>query len=118
MEMDVATATAAKASAPTDLTCSTIDQVAMVSTESMATAPTVPARGKKEMTPEAKAAESKKRATLRVLAKKRDKDRKIAEEKARQAKILESVHARATAEALAKQAAVHVVAMLKGEVVT
>jgi hypothetical protein len=83
MEMDVAIATAAEASAPTNLTCSTIDQVTVVSTESMATAPTVPTRGKKEMTPEAQAAESKKRATLRVLAKKRDKDRKITEEKAR-----------------------------------
>jgi hypothetical protein len=32
--------------------------------------------------------------------------------------MLQAVHARAMAEALAKQAAVHVVAMLKSEVVT
>jgi hypothetical protein len=117
MEMDDGT-TAAEASAPTDLTCLTIDQVAVVSAQSTATAPTVPAMGKKEMTPEAWAAETKKRAARRVLAKKREKDRKITEEKVRQGKIMQSIHARATAEALAKQAAVHAIAMLKGEVVT
>jgi hypothetical protein len=47
------------------------------------------------------------------VAKQKQKDKKAAEEKARQA-----VHARATAEVLAKQAAAHAVAMLKGEVVT
>jgi hypothetical protein len=52
------------------------------------------------------------------VAKQKEKDRKATEEKVRQAEILEVVHARATAEALAKQAAVHVVAMLKSEVVT
>jgi hypothetical protein len=115
MEMD---AVAAEASAPTTLSCSTIDQGAVVSTQSTATAPAVPVNGKKEMTSEARAAESKKRAARRVVVKQKEKDRKIAEEKARQAKILQSVHARATAEALAKQAAVHAIAMLKGEVVT
>jgi hypothetical protein len=68
------------------------------------------------MTPKARAAESKKRAVRQVVAKQKEKDRKIVEEKARHAEILQSVHARATIEALAKQAAVH--AMLKGEVVT
>jgi hypothetical protein len=47
------------------------------------------------------------------VAKQKHKDKKAAEEKARQA-----VHARATAEVLAKQAAAHAIAMLKGEVVT
>jgi hypothetical protein len=70
------------------------------------------------MTPEARAAESKKRAARRVVAKQKEKDRKAAEEKARQAEMLQAVHARATAKALAKQAAVHAVAMLKSEVVT
>jgi hypothetical protein len=87
MEMDAATAAAAKASAPTDLACSTIDQVVVVSTQSTATTRTVPARGKKEMTSEARVAESKKWAARRVLAKKQEKDRKIAEEKARQAEV-------------------------------
>jgi hypothetical protein len=52
------------------------------------------------------------------VAKQKEKDRKATEEKVRQAKILQAVHARATAEALAKQAAVHAIAMLKSEVVT
>jgi hypothetical protein len=72
----------------------------------------------KEMTAEARAAESKKRAARRLVAKQKEKDRKAAEEKARQAKILQAVHARAMAKALAKQAAIHAVAMLKSEVVT
>jgi hypothetical protein len=70
------------------------------------------------MTAEARVAESKKRAARRVMAKKKEKDRKAAEEKARQAEILQAVNARATIDVLAKQAAVHAVAMLKGEVVT
>jgi hypothetical protein len=70
------------------------------------------------MTPEARAAESKKRVAHRVIAKQKEKDKKAAEEKARQAKMLQAVHARATAEALAKQAAVHAIAMLKSVVVT
>jgi hypothetical protein len=52
------------------------------------------------------------------MAKQKEKDKKAAEEKARQAEILQAIHARATAEVLAKQAAPHAVAMLKGEVVT
>jgi hypothetical protein len=52
------------------------------------------------------------------VATQREKDKKLAEKKAKQAEILQSVHTRATAEALAKQAVVHAVAMLKGEVVT
>jgi hypothetical protein len=52
------------------------------------------------------------------VAKQKEKDRKAAEEKARHAEMLQAVHAKATAEPLAKQAAVHAVAMLKSEVVT
>jgi membrane protein involved in colicin uptake len=88
------------------------------SAQTMAAAPTVLVTGKKEMMAEARAAESKKRAARRVVAKQREKNKKLAEEKAKQAKILQSVHARATAEALAKKAVVHAIAMLKGEVVT
>jgi hypothetical protein len=70
------------------------------------------------MTPEARAAESKKRAAQWLVAKQKEKDRKATEKKVRQAEMLQAVHTRATAEALAKQAAVHIVAMLKSEVVT
>jgi hypothetical protein len=70
------------------------------------------------MTAEARAAKSEKRAARWAVAKQRAKDKKLAEEKVKQAEILQSVHARATAEALAKQVAVHAVTMLKGEVVT
>jgi hypothetical protein len=112
MEMD------AVASASTALASSTIDQVAQASAQSTAAAPTVLAKGKKEMTAEAWAAESKKRAVRRVVDKRREKDKKLAEERVKQAEIMQSVHARATAEALAKQAAFHAVAMLKDEVVT
>jgi hypothetical protein len=70
------------------------------------------------MTAEARAAESKKQASRRVLTKQREKDKKDVEEKAKQTEILQAVHARATAEALAKQGAVHAISMLKGEVVT
>jgi hypothetical protein len=70
------------------------------------------------MRPEARAAESKKRAARRQVAKQKEKDRKVTAEKVRQAEMLQAVHVRATAEALAKQAAVHAVAMLKSEVVT
>jgi hypothetical protein len=52
------------------------------------------------------------------MAKQKHKDKKAAEEKTRQAEVLQAVHARATAEVLAKQAAAHAIAMLKGEVVT
>jgi hypothetical protein len=69
------------------------------------------------MTPEARAAESKKRAARRQVAKQKEKDRKAIVEKVRQVEMLQVVHARATAEALAKQAAVHAVTMLKSEVV-
>jgi hypothetical protein len=58
MKMDAA----AEASARTDLACSTIDQVTAVSAQSMATAPTLPARGKNEMMSEARVAELMKRA--------------------------------------------------------
>jgi hypothetical protein len=44
------------------------------------------------------------------------KDKKFAEERAKQAELLQTVHAKATADAQAKQAALHAVAMLKGEV--
>jgi hypothetical protein len=114
MEMDAA----APASAFIALESSTIDQVAQTSTQTTATAPTVLARGKKEMTAEARAAESKKRSGQRVMTKQREKDKKLAEEKVKQAEILQSVQGRATIEALAKQADVHAVAMLKDKVVT
>jgi hypothetical protein len=52
------------------------------------------------------------------MAKQKEKDRKAAEEKVRQAEILQVMHTRATAEALAKQAAIHAIAMLKSEVIT
>jgi hypothetical protein len=82
MEMDAA------ASASTAVECSTEDQVAQPSAQSTATAPTVLPRGKKEMTSEARAAELKKRAAQWVVAKQKEEDKKAAEEKARQAKIL------------------------------
>jgi hypothetical protein len=119
MEMD-ATAAVTAATHPTVVECSAVDQVAQPSVQSTATAPapTVLSRGKKEMTPEAWAAESKKRAARRQVAKQKEKDRKAAVEKVRQAEMLQAVHARGTDEALAKQATVHAVAMLKSEVVT
>jgi hypothetical protein len=67
--------------------------------------------------PETRAAESKKRAARRVVARQWEKDKKLTEERAKEAEILQSVHARATDDALAKQAALYTVAMLKGEVV-
>jgi hypothetical protein len=97
MEID-----AAVASTSTALASSTIDQVAQVSAQSTVATPTVLARGKKEMTVEARAAKSKKRAARPVVAKQREKDKKLTEEKTKQAEILQFVHARATAEALAK----------------
>jgi hypothetical protein len=97
MEID-----AAAASTSTALASSTIDQVAQVSAQSMIAAPTILARGKKEMMAEAWAPKSKKRAARSVVAKQREKDKKLTEEKTKQAEILQSVHARATAEALAK----------------
>jgi hypothetical protein len=82
MEMVAAAATAV-AAPPTAVECSAIDQVAQPSTQSTATASTVLPRGKKEMTPEARAVESKKRAARRAVAKQKEKDMKAAEEKAR-----------------------------------
>jgi type V secretory pathway adhesin AidA len=105
MEMDAAAA----AAIPTVVERSVVDQVIQPSAQSTASAPTVLPRGKKEMTSEARAAESKKRAARRVVAKQKEKDMKAAEEKARWAEMLQVVHARATAEALAKQAVVHAV---------
>jgi hypothetical protein len=67
MEMD------AVAAPSTTVECSAIDQVA----QSTATAPTVLPRGKKEMTLEARAAESKKRAARRVVAKQKEKTRRL-----------------------------------------
>jgi hypothetical protein len=116
MEMDAAAATAA--TPPAAVKCSVVDQVVQPSAQSIATAPTVLRMGKKEMMSEARAAESKKRAARRVVAKQKEKDKKAAKEKARQAEMLQAVHARATAEALAKQAAVHAITMLKSAVVT
>jgi hypothetical protein len=78
MEMDT---TAVAASASTVIACSAIDQVAQPSVQSMATAPMVLPRGKKEMTVEARAEESKKRAARRVVAKQKEKDKKATEEK-------------------------------------
>jgi hypothetical protein len=118
MEMDTADAVAAAATHPTVVECSAVDQVAQPSVQSTATAHTFLPRGKKEITLEARAAESKKRAARRVVAKQKEEDRKAAEEKVRQTEMLQAVHARATVEALAKQAAFHVIAMLKSEVVT
>jgi hypothetical protein len=109
MEMDAAAAgVAAAATHPTAVVCSTVDQVAQPSVQSTATAPapTVLSRGKKEMTPEARTAESKKRAARRQVAKQKEKDRKATTEKVRQAEMLQAIQARATAEALAKQAAI------------
>jgi hypothetical protein len=63
------------------------------------------------MTPKARAAESKKRVARRVVARQREKEKKLTEERAKQAKLLQTVHARATADALAKKAALHAVAM-------
>jgi hypothetical protein len=95
-----------------------IDAAAAAATaQATTTAPTVLGKVKKEMTSEARTADSKKRVAQRAVARQRDKDKKLAEERAKQAKLLRSVHARATANALAKQTALHVVAMMKGEVV-
>jgi hypothetical protein len=46
-----------------------------------------------------------------------EKNKKLTEERAKQAELLQTVHARATIDALAKQAALHAVAMLKCEAV-
>jgi hypothetical protein len=59
MEMDDA-AVAAATTHPTAVECKAVDQVAQPSVQSTATAPTVLPRGKKEITLEARAAESKK----------------------------------------------------------
>jgi hypothetical protein len=59
MEMDAAAAVIVGAAThPTIVECSAVDQVAQPSVQSTATAPapTVLSRGKKEMTPEARAA--------------------------------------------------------------
>jgi hypothetical protein len=74
MEMD----SAAAATYPTTVECSAVDQVAQPSAQSTTTAPapTVLSRGKKEMTPEARAAESKKQAARRQVAKQKEKDKK------------------------------------------
>jgi hypothetical protein len=77
MEMDAASAVdAVAATHPTTIECSIVDQVTQSSVQSTATAPIVLPRGKKEITPEARAAESKKRAARRVIAKQKEKDRK------------------------------------------
>jgi hypothetical protein len=63
MEMDAAAAADAMAAAathPTDVECSAVDQVAQPSVQSTATAHTFLPRGKREITSEAQAAESKK----------------------------------------------------------
>jgi hypothetical protein len=118
MEMDAAATIATATTHPTAIECSAVDQVAQPSVQSTATAPTVLPWGKKEMTPEARAEKSKKRAARRLVAKQKEKDRKATNEMVRQAEMLQAVHARATAEDLAKQAVVHTVAMLKSKVVT
>jgi hypothetical protein len=56
--------------------CSAVDQVVQPSAQSTATAPTVLPWGKKEITPEARAAESKKRAARWLMAKQKEKDKK------------------------------------------
>jgi hypothetical protein len=86
MEMDAATAAAAAPS--TAVECSAVDQVAQHSAQSTTAAPAVLPRGKKEMTPEGRAAESKKRAARWLVAKQEEKDRKAIEEKTRQAEML------------------------------
>jgi hypothetical protein len=80
MEMDASAA--ALASVSTALASSTIDPVAQSFAQTTAATATVLARGKKEITVEARATESKKRAARRVVAKQREKDKKLAEEKA------------------------------------
>jgi hypothetical protein len=105
MEMHAAAAdVAAVATHPTAVECSAVDQVAQPFVQSTATAPapTVLSRGKKEMTAEARAVESKKRAARRQVAKQKEQDKKATTEKVRQAKMLQAVQARAMAEALAK----------------
>jgi hypothetical protein len=94
MEMDAAAAVAAAATHPTAIECSTVDQVAQPSVQSAATspAPTVLSRGKKEMTSEARAAESKKWAARQQVAKQKEMDRKATAEKLRQAEMLQAVH--------------------------
>jgi hypothetical protein len=91
MEMDAAADAAA--THPTTVECSVVDHVTQPSIQSTATAPTVLPRGKKEITPEARAAESKKQAARRQVAKQKEKDRKATEEKVKQAEMLQVVHA-------------------------
>jgi hypothetical protein len=50
--------------------------------------PTILGKVKKEMMSEARAAESKKRAVRQVVARHREKEKKLAEERAKQAKLL------------------------------
>jgi galactitol-specific phosphotransferase system IIB component len=79
MEMDaVATATIAVACASVLASSTTIEQLA----QAIATAPNVLSNVKKEMTAEARVAESKKRAAQR------EKEKKLAEERAKQAELL------------------------------
>jgi hypothetical protein len=72
---------------------------------------------KNEITTEHRVVESKKQAAQRVVSREQAKEKKAAEERAKQAKLLQTVHAKSNTDALAKQATLHVVAMLKGEVV-
>jgi hypothetical protein len=51
------------------------------------------------------------------MAMQQEKDKKLAKERAEQAKLRQTIHAKATVDALAKKATLHVVSMLKGEVV-
>jgi hypothetical protein len=108
---------AAAASASVALASSTTtEQLAQTTIVTpIATAPTAIAKVKKEMMPEAWAAKSKKWAAQRAMARQREKEKKLTEKRAKQAE-LQTVHARATADALAKQAALHSMAMLRGEV--
>jgi hypothetical protein len=72
---------------------------------------------KNEITTEHRVAESNKQDAQRVVSRERAKEKKAAEERAKQAELLQIVHAKSNADALAKQAALHAVAILKGEVV-
>jgi hypothetical protein len=62
-----------------------IDSTAAAIAQATATAPTVLSKVKKEMTSEAQAVESKKRAAWRAMARQREKDKKLNKERAKQA---------------------------------
>jgi hypothetical protein len=87
-------------------------------TQASYTVPIVPlgfGNVKNEIMTKHRVAESKKQDAQRVVSRERAKEKKATEEhRVAESKI---VHAKSNADALAKQAALHAVAMLKGEVV-